>query len=73
MIASPGEKPCSINAATSSNSAALRTTVPSSPGIEQMDFPQVDSAVPEQGDGMGRHQHLSSRLAIHPRHETGKA
>ena len=38
-----------------------------------MDFPQVDSWISEQRDGMGRHQYLPPRLAIHPRHETGKA
>ena len=42
-------------------------------GLQQMYFPQIDSRISKQSDRMRRHQHLPSRLAIHPCHETGKA
>lgn len=40
--------------------------------IGKMDLTRVDTRVPKQRNGMGRHQHLPPRRSVHPRHETGE-
>ena len=73
MIASPGERPCSIqcrHVVQGGGTSHDRTFLS---GVEKMDLVQVDTRVAEQRNGMGRYQHLPPRRSVHPRHEAGEA